>query len=178
MCHLYHVYNNSYNNNNSFVFLICLQPFCKPYLLVILLTRLFAFLLTTILYALLLFIKSSQRRISNRNFTQGWLSYYHCSRLCSICAHFQPTECSQIRMLMISPSRESIATACVCTFSHLSVAFAYCCWFILKMFDVFVSVYFCIVYSLSLVAFAFVVYVLSICFILMIFVLVAFVYCS
>ena len=29
---LYHVYNNNYNNNNSFVVLICLQPFCKQYI--------------------------------------------------------------------------------------------------------------------------------------------------
>ena len=32
MCHcsnLYHVYNNNYNNNYSFVILICLQHFCK-----------------------------------------------------------------------------------------------------------------------------------------------------
>ena len=50
MCHcsnLYHVYNNNYNNNYSFVILICLQTFCKLNLFVILLTGLFAILLTS-----------------------------------------------------------------------------------------------------------------------------------
>ena len=39
MCHcsnLYHVYNNNYNNNYSFVIPICLQPVCKPHLYFIL----------------------------------------------------------------------------------------------------------------------------------------------
>ena len=27
--YLYNLYNNNYNNNCSFVILICLQPFCK-----------------------------------------------------------------------------------------------------------------------------------------------------
>ena len=39
MCHcsnLYYVYDNNYNNNYSFVILICLQPFCRPHLYFIL----------------------------------------------------------------------------------------------------------------------------------------------
>ena len=39
----------------------------------------------------------------------------------------------------------SIATTCISAFSYLSVPHACCCWFIWKVFDVFVSVYLCIV---------------------------------
>ena len=56
MCHLYFVYNNNY----SFVILICLQLFCQPHLFVIFLARLFAFLLTTFLKAIHLFLRPSQ----------------------------------------------------------------------------------------------------------------------
>ena len=41
----------------------------------------------------------------------------------------------------------SLVTACICALSHLSVRHAFCCWFIWMMFDVFVSVYLCIVYT-------------------------------
>ena len=44
---LYQVYNNNCNNNYSFVILNGLQRFRKPYLLVVLVIRLFAILLIT-----------------------------------------------------------------------------------------------------------------------------------
>ena len=44
---LYQACNNNYNNNYSFDILICLQPFGKPHLYDILLTRLFVILLIT-----------------------------------------------------------------------------------------------------------------------------------
>ena len=64
-----------------------------------------------------------------------------------------------------------IATLCICAFSYLSVTHASCCLLAWKVFDVFVSVYLCIVYILPLVAFAFVVFALSISFTVIIFVL-------
>ena len=81
-----YLYNNNYNNNYSFVILICLQPFCQPHL----------------------FVRSSQRRILNRNFTQGWLNYYWLVA-CFVFAFFKRTS-SVCRMLsrrfVFSPSRE------------------------------------------------------------------------
>ena len=67
----------------------------------------------------------------------------------------------------------SIATACICALSVMLVVvglFGRCSMYFL--------VYMCILYTLPLVAFAFVVFALSISFILMIFVLLGFVYCS
>ena len=97
LCHCsnwYHVYNNNYNNNNSFMVLICLQPLCKPHLYLILHTT-EMFKRATALFT--------------RNFTQGWLKSTDCSPLCLtffIYAHLQSAERSQRRRFIISPSTE------------------------------------------------------------------------
>ena len=56
---------------------------------------------------------------------------------------------------------KSMATTCICAFLYLPVTYACCCWFIWKVFDVFVSLYLSIVYTLPLVGFTFVVLALS-----------------
>ena len=66
-----------------------------------------------------------------------------------ICAHLKSAEFSQSR---------SFGFSCICAFLCLYAFHAYCCWFICKVFDVFASVHLCIVYTLSLVAFAFFVF--------------------
>ena len=93
-----------------------------------------------------------------------------------------PSAFSLQNVLKVEGSRSrllenSLATACICAFSYLSVPHSCCCWFIWKVFDEFVNVYLCIMYILPLVAFAFIMFALSISFTLMIFVLVAFFYC-
>ena len=68
----------------------------------------------------------------------------------------------------------STATAYICAFSLCPVFFPYACcyWFTWLVSDVFVSAD-----TLPLVAFAFVMFVLSVSFTLMIYVLIGFVYC-
>ena len=90
---LYHVYNNNYNNNYSFIVLICLQPFCKQHLCVILLTQLFA--------------KFSQRQSSNHNcivHTQlhTRLSEFLLTAVCFTLPFYSPTS----RTFVFLPSRE------------------------------------------------------------------------
>ena len=100
MCHclnLYHVYNNNYNNNYSFVILICMQPSCKPHVHVILLPT--------------LFVSPTLIRSSNTQlvFTQGWLNCYWLSSALScpfIYARLQSSERSQSRRFGFSPSLE------------------------------------------------------------------------
>ena len=63
----------------------------------------------------------------------------------------------------------------MCILMLVFFPYACCYWFTLIVFDVFVSVHSCIVYTLTLVAFAFIVFALFISYTLMIFVVVAFV---
>ena len=118
---------------------------------------LFAIMLATVLF--------------KRNFTQGWLNSYWL--LPALPCLFYTYAFSLQNILKVEGSR---------AFSYLSVPHACCCWFIWKVFDVFVSVYATrssmYTYTQPLVAFAFVVFALFISLILMAFVFVAFANCS
>ena len=137
MCHcsnLYHICNNNYNNNYSFVTtflqatfvrysshtLFCLQNNVsnteRRSLNMQLHTRVTELLLTAVCLlclALLLFITFS---LTNVLEAEGW-------RSCLL--------------------ENSIATACMCEFFFLSVSHICCCWVIWKVFVVFVSMYLC-----------------------------------
>ena len=159
MCHcsnLYHVCNNNYNY--SFNILLCLHPFYKPHFFVIFLPKLLAFMLTTFLKALHLFVRTSQRRTSKRNFTQGWLNY------CCLVAYF-------ILPLYMQPTS-------VCrTFSKWKIRILPFSRTLTFSMNLLASI--CVLYKHCLLL-----YLLSFCserdknFTLMFFILVAFVYCS
>ena len=77
----YHVFYNNYNN--SYRYLICLQPFCKQHLFVILLTQLFANVLTTDIFKLWLLSLHKAHWIT----TDSWML---CPAL--LCAHVLKVE--------------------------------------------------------------------------------------
>ena len=127
-CHcsnLYHVYNNNYNNNYSFVIPIWLQSISKPYL----------------------FVRSSQRRTLNRNWlTHTWLTELLLTGclLCLSLLHAHTFSLQNVLKVEGSCSRfleDSIATVCFCAFLYFSVPHACRCGIIWKVFDVFVSVH-------------------------------------
>ena len=124
---LYHIFNNNYNNNYSFVILKCLQPFCKPHFLVILHTWLFVFLLTNFsckLYTYSLDLHNTQlhSRLTELPLTLCLLYlvllYAHTFSLQNVLK----VEDSRSRLL-----ERFIAHACIFAFSYLSVRHA-CCW--------------------------------------------------
>ena len=119
---LHHLYNNNYNNNYSFIILICLQPSCKSRLFVILLIRLFAILLLTLLQKHL-FVRSSQgRSLITQVYTRltellvaDCLLYFAFLYTHAISYMFK---LEGLHSLLLE---NSIGTACICAFSYLSV---------------------------------------------------------
>ena len=145
--HLYNVYNNNYNNNCSFVIFICLQPFCKPHLYFILHTT-----------------EMFKHATSHKT---DWITT-DCCPLClaPLYIHaFSLQNVLQVEGIWSRLLEDSIVKACV-------YAFSYCLFRMLVVGCLFgrCSMYLCIVYTLTLVAF-------SMSFILMIMVFVAFPYC-
>ena len=152
LCATYNLYNN-YNNNCSFVIFICLQPFCKPHLFIILLTR------TTICYsAHNRFVSSTLIRqiFTAAIFKHAASHKADCITTDSlptlsclfICAHLQSAECSQSRRYGFSPSQKLY---CDRLYMCLFILVCPSCLLLLVYLEVIrciVSVYSCIVYTL------------------------------
>ena len=152
MC-LQHINNNNYINNYLFVILICLQPFYKPHLYVIQLTT---FSVSTTLIRQI-FTYATETLHNSDGITIDccplYLTFLYTHTFSLLYVYKVKGSCSCLL-------ENSIMTACSCSFLYLPVPNACCC--CRKLFNIFVSVYLSIVYTLPLVAFAFVVFAFSV----------------
>ena len=127
---LIHVYNNNYWH----VILICLQPFCKQYTYKLFFSHDYSlFCSQPFCKHCTLFVRSSQPWSLNTQpqHKTDWLQLTYCSFYMTL-LYTHVFSLQNILKVEGSPSRlleTSIATACLCVFSHLTVPHTCYCWF-------------------------------------------------